>query len=142
LKSSLITINECLLFFSKSDENKFPLLSNLSNGVYVNRNLLNICLKLIDSKGDFNDDASDYLYIIRSNHRKKVLEVDKQMKRILLHVKKEGWSLEDAEVSVRNGRLVIPISSANKKRIKGFVHDESQSGQTSYIEPAEIVELN
>ncbi|MPL94597.1 Endonuclease MutS2 [bioreactor metagenome] len=142
LKSSLITINECLLFFSRSDDNKFPLLSALSQGVYVDKNLLNICAKLLDSKGDFNDDASEYLYIIRSNHRKKVLDVDKQIKRILNQVKKEGWSSEEAEVTVRNGRLVIPISSANKKRIKGFIHDESQSGQTSYIEPAEIVELN
>lgn len=142
LKSSLITINECLLFFSNQEDEKYPYLKTLCEGVYVDKIILNTCTKLLDDKGDFYDDASEYLSIIRFNHRKKVMEVDKQMKKILTYVKKEGWTMDDAEISVRNGRLVIPISSSNKKKIKGFVHDESQTGQTSYIEPSEIVELN
>lgn len=142
LKSSLITINECLLFFANQEEDKYPSLKDLCEGVYVDSNILQLCNKLIDDKGEFFDDASEHLAIIRSNLRRKSLEVDKQMKKILILVKKEGWTQDDAEVSVRNGRLVIPIHSSNKRKIKGFVHDESQTGQTSYVEPSEIVELN
>lgn len=142
LKTSLQTINECLIFFSKSEEGKYPTLKSLCQNVYVDKDILRLCHKLMDEKGDFFDNASDYLAIIRSNRRKKISEVDKRIQKLLVASKKEGWSGDDAEITIRNGRLVIPISSANKKRIKGFIHDESSTGQTCYIEPAEIVELN
>ncbi|MFA6932118.1 MAG: Smr/MutS family protein [Bacteroidales bacterium] len=142
LKTSLQTINECLIFFSKSDPQKYPTLKTLTQNVYIDKDLLQKCNRLIDEKGDFFDNASDYLAIIRSNKRKKINEVDKRIQKLLILSKKEGWSSDDSEITIRNGRLVIPISSANKKKIKGFVHDESSTGQTSYIEPSEIVELN
>lgn len=142
LKTSLQTINECLVFFSKSEEGKYPALKALCQNIYVDKDILKLCHKLMDEKGDFFDNASDYLAIIRSNKRKKILEVDKRIQKILVVSKKEGWTGDDAEITIRNGRLVIPISSSYKKRISGFVHDESSTGQTSYIEPAEIVELN
>lgn len=142
LKTSLQTINECLVFFSRSEEGKYPALKALCKDIYVDKDILKLCHKLIDEKGDFFDNASEYLAIIRSNKRKKRLEVDKRIQKILVVSKKEGWTGDDAEITIRNGRLVIPISSSYKKRISGFVHDESSTGQTSYIEPAEIVELN
>lgn len=142
LKSSLHTINECLNFFLKADEDKYPTLKALSKDIYIDKDILIRCDRLIDEKGLFFDNASEYLAIIRSNKRRKINEVDKRIQKILVLSKKEGWSGDDTEITIRNGRLVIPISSANKKKIKGFIHDESSTGQTSYIEPAEIVELN
>lgn len=142
LKISLQTINDCLQFFSKAEDEKYPTLKQLSNNIYVDKAILQECHRLIDKEGNFYDNASNYLAIIRSNKKKKIAEVDKRIERILSQSKSEGWSSSDAEITLRNGRLVIPVLASNKKRIKGFIHDQSQTGQTSYIEPSEIVELN
>lgn len=142
LKDSLITINECLKFFSQSEEDNYTNLKKLSQDIYIEKEIIKYTFRLLDDKGDFLDNASDYLSIIRSNKRKKIFEVDKRIQKILSQSKKEGWTSEEAEITLRNGRSVIPVSSTNKRKLKGFVHDESSTGQTSYIEPEEIVELN
>jgi DNA mismatch repair protein MutS2 len=142
LKGSLITINECLKFFSQSEEENYTNLKKLSQDIYIEKEIIKYTFRLLDDKGEFLDNASDYLSIIRSNKRKKIFEVDKRIQKILSQSKKEGWTSEEAEITLRNGRSVIPVSSTNKRKLKGFVHDESSTGQTSYIEPEEIVELN
>ncbi|MDD3724710.1 MAG: endonuclease MutS2, partial [Bacteroidales bacterium] len=142
LKGSLITINECLKFFSQSEEDNYTNLKKLSQDIFIEKEIIKYTFRLLDDKGDFLDNASDYLSIIRSNKRKKIFEVDKRIQKILSQSKKEGWTSEEAEITLRNGRSVIPVSSTNKRKLKGFVHDESSTGQTSYIEPEEIVELN
>lgn len=142
LKGSLITINECLKFFSQSEEDNYTNLKKLSQDIYIEKEIIKYTFRLLDDKGEFLDNASDYLSIIRSNKRKKIFEVDKRIQKILSQSKKEGWTSEEAEITLRNGRSVIPVSSTNKRKLKGFVHDESSTGQTSYIEPEEIVELN
>lgn len=142
LKGSLITINECLKFFSQSEEENYTNLKQLSQDIYIEKEIIKYTFRLLDDKGEFLDNASDYLSIIRSNKRKKIFEVDKRIQKILSQSKKEGWTSEEAEITLRNGRSVIPVSSTNKRKLKGFVHDESSTGQTSYIEPEEIVELN
>ena len=142
LNGSLITINECLKFFSQSEEDNYTNLKKLSQDIYIEKEIIKYTFRLLDDKGDFLDNASDYLSIIRSNKRKKIFEVDKRIQKILSQSKKEGWTSEEAEITLRNGRSVIPVSSTNKRKLKGFVHDESSTGQTSYIEPEEIVELN
>src|SRR5690554_867796 len=142
LKGSLITINECLKFFSQSEEDNYTNLKKLSQDIFIEKEIIKYTFRLLDDKGEFLDNASDYLSIIRSNKRKKIFEVDKRIQKILSQSKKEGWTSEEAEITLRNGRSVIPVSSTNKRKLKGFVHDESSTGQTSYIEPEEIVELN
>ena len=142
LKGSLITINECLKFFSQSEEENYTNLKKLSQDIFIEKEIIKYTFRLLDDKGEFLDNASDYLSIIRSNKRKKIFEVDKRIQKILSQSKKEGWTSEEAEITLRNGRSVIPVSSTNKRKLKGFVHDESSTGQTSYIEPEEIVELN
>lgn len=142
LKGSLTTINDCLRFFIQSEENKYKNLKKISENIFIDKELIKYSFKLLDEKGEFHDNASELLSIIRSNKRKKIFEVDKKIQKILSISKKEGWSSEDTEITLRNGRSVIPISSSNKRKLKGFVHDESSTGQTSYIEPEEIVELN
>ncbi|MCL2727249.1 MAG: Smr/MutS family protein, partial [Bacteroidales bacterium] len=69
-------------------------------------------------------------------------QMSKRIHAILKSAQAEGVADEEASVSIRDGRMVIPVSSANKRKIKGFVYDESASGKTSFIEPFEIVELN
>ena len=62
--------------------------------------------------------------------------------RHLIHAKQRLLCEDQLEVSIREGRAVIPVSAANKRKIKGFVHDESATGKTVYIEPVEVVEIN
>ena len=68
--------------------------------------------------------------------------IDRRVNATLRMAKKEGWAAKDAEVAIRNGRPVIPVSVAYKRQISGFIHDESATGQTVFVEPAEIFETN
>ena len=138
---SLRTITNWLKFLSNSQEN-FPLLYSLSEGVEVDDAILKNCRTILSEDGEILDNASDELFVIRVSIRRKQAEVEKRIRKLLNHSKQQGWTAADAELTIRNGRPVIPITSSNKRRLQGFVHDESSTGQTSYIEPAEIVELN
>ncbi len=138
---SLRTITNWLKFLSNSQEN-FPLLYSLSEGVEIDDAILKNCRTILSEDGEILDNASDELFVIRVNIRRKQAEVEKRIRKLLNHSKQQGWTPADAELTIRNGRPVIPITSSNKRRLQGFVHDESSTGQTSYIEPAEIVELN
>ncbi|MDR0972091.1 MAG: Smr/MutS family protein [Bacteroidales bacterium] len=142
LKTSLITIRDCLHFFSHSQQEEYPFLKTLLENVYVDKQLIISSSKIIDEKGEINDNASTNLAILRSTKKKKIIEQDKKIQKLLSQAKKDGFSSEDAEVTIRNGRMVIPVFAANKRRISGLIQDESASGQTSYIEPSEIVEIN
>ena len=68
--------------------------------------------------------------------------MSKRLHAILKQAQKDGLVDEDASVSIRDGRAVIPISAGNKRKLKGIVYDESATGKTSYVEPNEIVEMN
>ena len=64
------------------------------------------------------------------------------MNQLFKQAKKSGWTADDTEVTIRDGRLVIPFRSAHKRKIQGVVHDESATGQTVYVEPVELFEMN
>lgn len=139
---SLRTIKSCLIFFKSTKEGQYPCLKSLCEGIEIDEEILAYCGRLMNFEGEILDTASDELFSIRSDIRRKRMEVDRRIRKLLVLSKQEGWSSSDAELTVKNGRTVIPVSSANKRRIPGFVHDESSSGLTSYIEPSEVVELN
>jgi DNA mismatch repair protein MutS2 len=138
---SLKTINSWIKFLSHQQEN-LPLLASLSQNIEIDEEILRNCKSILSDDGEILDNASDELYVIRVSIRRKQSEVEKRIRKLLNHSKQQGWTPTDAELTIRNGRPVIPITSANKRRLQGFVHDESSTGQTSYIEPAEVVELN
>ena len=87
------------------------------------------------------DTASDELYDIRKKLKEKEGAVSKRISIILKKAQGEGIVDADAAVVMRDGKMLIPVSTANKRKIQGFVYDESASGKTTFIEPAEIVEL-
>lgn len=138
---SLKTIYAWTQFFEHNKES-FPLLSTLSEGIFIDQDILRECKKILSEEGEILDNASDELFVIRVGIRRKQAEVEKRIRKLLTFSKQQGWTANDAELTIRNGRPVIPITSANKRRLQGFIHDESATGQTSYIEPAEVVELN
>lgn len=138
---SLKTIYAWTQFF-EHNKDSFPLLSILSEGIFIDQDILRECKKILSEEGEILDNASDELFVIRVGIRRKQAEVEKRIRKLLTFSKQQGWTANDAELTIRNGRPVIPITSANKRRLQGFIHDESATGQTSYIEPAEVVELN
>ena len=142
LKCSLRTIGECLRFLLRDDKMRYPRLRAMAEKVELDPQLTRMLSKLMDDKGELNDNASDLLADIRRQIRKKEVEVDNKINHTLAHAKAEGWAPENAEPTIRNGRMVIPMLDTHRRKIKGLIHDESATRQTAYLEPSEVVELN
>lgn len=98
--------------------------------------------RLLDRWGNVRDNASPELAEIRRSLASMNGVIAGAMRRVMARAVQEGWVEPDASPAVRDGRLVVPVAPANKRRIAGIVHDESASGKTVFIEPAEIVEAN
>lgn len=142
LKCSLRTIVDCLRFLLRDDPIRYPLLRNLAERVDFDPAVIRSINKIIDDKGEIFDNASDTLHDIRQQINRKRNDVDVQIGKQLSRAKREGWAPENAEVTIRNGRLVIPMLDTHRRKIKGLIHDESATRQTAYLEPSEVVELN
>ena len=142
LRTMLDTLRKVTAFFSSVKDEVYPNLKRMSAGILsfpeVHRRIDNI----IDRYGEVKDTASDELYDIRKSLREKEGAISRRMSAILKKAQEEGIIDADAGVSVRDGKMLIPVSAANKKRIAGFIYDESASGKTAFIEPAEVVELD
>ena len=141
LKASLHTIGECLRFLLRDDPVRYPMLYQLATRVEWNAAIGKALNKIVDDKGEVYDNASDTLLDIRRQMTKKRNEVDIQISRQLARAKHEGWAPENAEATIRNGRMVIPMLDTHRRKIKGLIHDESATRQTAYVEPSEVVEL-
>lgn len=142
LKTSLQTINNILEFFSKAGDQQFPGLKKLMHGLEPNDSLLAGIERIIDDKGEIRDSASPQLKEIREKLISKQRSIDRRIRKSMQSAHAAGIAPEDAEVTIRNGRLVIPVMAANKRQLQGFIHDESATGQTVYIEPTEVFDLN
>ena len=142
LRSSLHTIGECLRFLMRDDPVRYPLLYELAKRVELDPAITKAISKIIDDRGEIYDSASPELLEIRRQQARKQTEVDVQINRQLARAKREGWAPDGAEVTIRNGRMVIPMLDTHRRKIKGLIHDESATRQTAYLEPSEVVELN
>ena len=142
LRTMLDTLRKVTSFFNSVKDEVYPNLKKMSSGILsfpeVHRRIDNI----IDRYGEVKDTASDELYEIRRSLREKEGTISRRMSAILRKAQEEGIVDADAGVSIRDGKMLIPVSAANKKRIPGFIYDESASGKTAFIEPAEVVELD
>lgn len=142
LRKSLDSIKALLSFFRRGDEPKYPNLTNLTKNLsyypYVTERIDSILNKF----GKIKDNASPELARIRSDISSKQASISKRIQSILKAAQADGFVESDASPAIRDGRIVIPITAANKRKIKGFIHDESATGKTVYIEPVEAVELN
>lgn len=142
LRASLYTIGACLRFLMDDGGTKYPALHDLARRVELDPQLSKRLNKIVDEKGEILDNASPELLEIRRQMSRKRGEVDVQIARSLSRAKREGWAPEDGEVTIRSGRLVIPMLDTHRRKMKGLIHDESATRQTAYLEPAEVVELN
>lgn len=142
LKASLTTISDILAFFKKAEPDQFTTLKELGANLYLDKGILQRIDSIVDERGKIKDGASKKLKEIRTELRKKQGQIDRKIIQSLNHAKSEGWTAADVEPTLRNNRLVIPVQATHKRKLKGFIHDESATGQTVYIEPAEIFDAN
>ncbi|MBN1767325.1 MAG: Smr/MutS family protein [Prolixibacteraceae bacterium] len=142
LRRSLETIRSILSFFNGEKKQKFPNLNELTSDVEVFQQTIKAIDAILDNQGVIKDNASPELREIRSNIFSLQSSISKRMQQIIRQLQVEGIVDEDAAVAMREGRPVIPVAAANKKKISGIVHDESSSGKTAFIEPGAIVEMN
>ncbi|MDR1983982.1 MAG: Smr/MutS family protein [Prevotellaceae bacterium] len=142
LLKALHSTKDIVAWFKKCDENKYPELRKIIQQITLFPAVITKIEAVIDKFGQIKDNASPELMHIRKTIAASKQQISKKIYNILKSAQNQGIVENDAGISVRDGRMVIPINVANKKKIKGFVHDESSTGKTAYIEPVEIVELN
>jgi DNA mismatch repair protein MutS2 len=142
LRKSLESIHSILHFFKNKDDNQYPNLKELTRDVQSFPIILSKIDQIITKNGLLKDNASPELAAIRRSITEKNGMVSRIMQRILKQAQSEGLVDEDTGLSIREGRAVLPVNSAYKRKIQGIVHDESSTGKTSFIEPAEAVEIN
>jgi DNA mismatch repair protein MutS2 len=129
-------------FFKKQTDSKFSLLKKITDEVLFPDFVYDRINAVINKKGQIKDNASPELKEIRQNLISENRNVLSKSESILKSIREKGWIDKELSATLVNGRLVLPIESTHKRKIKGFVHDESASGKTSYIEPAEIIDIN
>lgn len=142
LKPTLSALFYVFKFFKSESSEKVPYLKALAEGISIDNHIFTEINRLIDDKGEIPDNASAELAEIRRDIRRKQSSIDHRMHKILVEAKNSGWTDSTAEMTIRDGRPVIPVRAADKRELRGFIHDESATGQTVYIEPAEIFETN
>jgi len=142
LKLSLQSILDIRSFFTERPPQKYPNLLTLAQGIEVDRQLPRIIDKIIDDKSEIRDGASPALRKIRKEKSAKLAAVEKKIAQSFKLASQSGWTPDDTGLTIRNGRLVIPLLATHKRKISGLIHDESATGHTVYLEPSEIVEMN
>jgi DNA mismatch repair protein MutS2 len=147
VKLSLRTIHECLRFFAQKEEHQYPTLREISQmaaleGPVSGKTLLATLDAVIDDRGHVRDTASPELQAIRRQIITEQGNLRKRLDSLLRQAKSQGWVSDDVSLTIRGGRMVIPVAAEHKRKIKGFVHDESATGQTVFLEPAEIFDAN
>ena len=142
LLKSLDSIRAILHFFKSDEDEKYPALQELCKPVRIFPFVTDRIQKILNKHGAIRDNASPVLQKIRRSQHEKQGAVSKKMSQVLSRAVKEGWVDADAAPTYRNGRPVIPVMSGNKRKMGGLIHDESATGKTVFIEPAEVVELS
>ena len=120
----------------------YPALYRMADGVATFPEIVRLIDRTLDKFGKVKDSASPTLQRIRRELAQTEGSISRILGGILRSAQSEGLVEKDAAPALRDGRLVIPVAPALKKKIRGIVHDESASGRTVYIEPAEVVEAN
>ena len=149
LRRSLDTICAIVAYLNRgeaTDEGEvnhpYPALHRLTDGVLTFPQLVQRIDQILDRFGRIKDTASPALADIRRELARTEGSISKTLYGILRSAQSEGLVDKDVAPAMRDGRLVIPVSPGLKRRIRGIVHDESASGKTVFVEPAEVVEAN
>ncbi len=138
---SLQTIVDAKNFLTQSQE-IYPTLYKLSNHVAIPQHLVSSINAKVDETGKIKDTASQELSKLRRRIREEEGKVRRMMDEAFKQAAANGWTPEGVSPTIRDGRVVIPILAEHKRKLRGFIMDESATGQTIYLEPAEVLEAN
>jgi len=137
---SLGTVFSVIHYFTER-EAQYPNLEALFEHLPIEKSIILKIEKIIDPKGKIRNNASSELQNITFSIAKAELEARRKIDQIFKSAQSNGWTA-DGSLTVRDGRLCIPVLAENKRKLKGFIHDESSSGQTVFLEPEEVFHLN
>ncbi|QHS57097.1 endonuclease MutS2 [Mucilaginibacter sp. 14171R-50] len=140
VQASLTTVFAVIAYFNER-EGLYPNLEALFEHLPIEKAILKKIDAIIDPKGKIRHNASRELMEITTGIAKAEQEARKKIDQIFKAATGNGWTA-DGSLTVRDGRLCIPLLAENKRKVKGFIHDESASGQTVYLEPEEVFSLN
>lgn len=141
LKTATDTVRKILHFFGGIKDGVYPRLKRMAGQVNSFPEIQHRIESILDKYGDIKDSASDRLLEIRGAMRSREASLSKRAGAVLRKAQEDGIADSDASVSIRDGKFLIPVNSSAKRKLPGFVYDESATGKTTFIEPAEIVEL-
>lgn len=116
-------------------------LTKVIQNLFIDKVLEHHIEKIFDEKGDISDNASENLKTIR----KKIIEKKDNLRKIVNRILKtysEKYLVQEEYITMRDGRIVLPVKVEYKRQVKGFIHSESSTGQTVYIEPEETLDMN
>jgi DNA mismatch repair protein MutS2 len=130
-----------LFNFIKENAEIAPLLKQLSNSLFVDKLFEHHIQKVIDENGEVKENASKDLKEIRKSIREKKNDLVHSINKIMKDLNEQKMVMDDY-LTLRDGRMVIPIKAEHKRHLKGFIHSESATGQTVYIEPEQTLDLN
>ncbi|WP_428331228.1 endonuclease MutS2 [Mucilaginibacter sp.] len=140
VQASLTTVFAVIGYFNER-EGQYPNLEALFEHLPIEKAILKKIDLIIDPKGKIRPNASRDLAEITSGIAKAEQEARKKIDQVFKSAAGNGWTA-DGSLTIRDGRLCIPLLAENKRKLKGFIHDESASGQTVYMEPEEVFTLN
>ena len=141
LKTMTDTVRRVTAFFYGIKDGVYPELKRLASPIRNYPEVQRRIECILDKYGEIKDSASEKLFAIRRDIRTKEASISKRAAAILRKAQEDGIADADASVNIREGKYLIPVSSSSKRKLSGFVIDESASGKTSFIEPAEILEM-
>lgn len=137
---SLKTVFAIIRYFNERD-GQYPNLEALFEHLPIEKQLVTAIEQVIDAKGKVKPNASPLLAEIIAGIAKTEQEARKRIDQVFRTAQQNGWTA-DGNLTIRDGRLCIPVLAENKRKVKGWIHDESATGQTAYIEPEEVFHLN
>ncbi|TNE60768.1 MAG: endonuclease MutS2 [Bacteroidetes bacterium] len=137
----LLNMRDIFKFFSGVKKEIYPNLYNIIRDLSFDEALISAISAVFDEQGEIRPDASPELVRINREIQHKVRELDIRFRQIIQESRAKGW-LSDSPESFRNGRRVLSVPVEHKRKIKGIIHDESDTGRTVFIEPEPVVEIN
>lgn len=137
----LAEISRNIFQFFKSAQSEASELRELTQNLFVDKVFEHLIDQVITETGEIKDKASKKLYEIRQEIAEKQQDLNRIVQRISKQFKEEDFTREEF-ITLRDGRMVIPVKAEHKRHIKGFIHSESSTGQTVYIEPEETLQMN
>ena len=141
LRTSYSAYSGSVSFIAGTSASNFPNLHSLITGRIIEPGIISGINRILDNDGNIRDNASPALLEIRKSLSRMTHAIDKKIAQALTQAKLDKLVSPETEIAIREGHAVIPILSANKRKLSGVIIDESASGQTSYIEPIEVFEL-